>query len=194
MRFMPSWSKLKAVAHTLPYDTALTEGYQRGKPLHPARWQSVTIPTLVVVGGKSPAWMQHAMRALASAVPNASFRTLAGQTHMVKAKVLAPMLVEVLQGADGTRRRNSGQSPRVCVAAGRANPAGSGAVLRAVIVRSGSRSTGGRALEQQRALAAVARERRGTLELGSRLGEPAEFDEQIAADAWQEMIVVQRRL
>ncbi|HEY8597729.1 MAG TPA: alpha/beta hydrolase, partial [Thermomicrobiales bacterium] len=33
MRFMPVWSKLKAVAHTLPYDFAILDGNQVGKPL-----------------------------------------------------------------------------------------------------------------------------------------------------------------
>jgi pimeloyl-ACP methyl ester carboxylesterase len=43
---------------------------------------------------KSPAWMRNGMHALAKALPNAKLRTLEGQTHMVKPKVLAPTLVE----------------------------------------------------------------------------------------------------
>jgi pimeloyl-ACP methyl ester carboxylesterase len=94
MRFMPVWSKLKAVAHTLPYDTILTIENQSGKSLPTNRWRSVTVPTLVVHGGKSPAWMDHAMHALADGLPNAEHRTLAGQTHNVQSNVLAPMLAE----------------------------------------------------------------------------------------------------
>jgi hypothetical protein len=45
-------------------------------------------------GGKSPAWMRNSARAVADAVPNAQHRTLEGQTHMVKAKVQAPVLRE----------------------------------------------------------------------------------------------------
>ena len=45
-------------------------------------------------GGKSPAWMRNATRALAGIVPNATYRTLDGQTHMVKPKALAPPLIE----------------------------------------------------------------------------------------------------
>jgi len=52
------------------------------------------VPTLAVVGGKSPAWLHHGMRALADVLPNAQLRVLEGQTHMVKAKALAPLLVE----------------------------------------------------------------------------------------------------
>jgi pimeloyl-ACP methyl ester carboxylesterase len=98
MRVMPVWSKLKAVAHTLPYDGAIVQDNQRGQPLPARRWASVTIPTLVLDGGKSPVWMRHAMRSLATVLPNARYLTLDGQTHMVKAPVHAPALVEFFTG------------------------------------------------------------------------------------------------
>jgi pimeloyl-ACP methyl ester carboxylesterase len=91
---IPVWSKLKAVAHTLPYDGAIVRENQRGKPLPASRWASVTIPALVMDGGNSPAWMLHANRAFASVLPNAQYRTLKGQTHMLKPKAHAPVLVE----------------------------------------------------------------------------------------------------
>jgi pimeloyl-ACP methyl ester carboxylesterase len=94
MPLMPAWSKLKAVAHTLPYDGALVQENQRGRPLPASRWASVTIPTLVMDGGNSPQWMRHANRALANVLPNAMYRTVEGQTHMVKPKAHAPVLVE----------------------------------------------------------------------------------------------------
>ena len=98
MRFMPAWSKLKAVAHTVIYDAALVDDYQKGKPLPAERWASVTMPTLVAVGGKSPDWMRHAMRELADILPNASHRVLEGQTHIVKPEALAPVLVAFFEG------------------------------------------------------------------------------------------------
>jgi len=94
MRLMPVWSKLKAVAHTLPYDGAIVRDNQRGKPLPANRWASVTVPTLVTDGGKSPAWMRQANQTLAASLPNAQYRTLEGQTHMLKPKAHAPMLVK----------------------------------------------------------------------------------------------------
>jgi pimeloyl-ACP methyl ester carboxylesterase len=94
MRLMPMWSKLKAIAHTLPYDGAIVQDNQRGKPLPPSPWASVTIPALVMDGGNSPAWMLHANRRLASVLPNAQYRTLEGQTHLLKPKAHAPILVE----------------------------------------------------------------------------------------------------
>ena len=98
MRFMPAWSRLTGVAHTLPYDMTIVLDNQRGKPLPVTRWTSATAPTLVVAGGKSPAWMRNAMQALARVIPNAKHYTLEGQTHMVSAKVLAPVLVEFFGG------------------------------------------------------------------------------------------------
>ena len=94
MRLMPAWSKVTAVAHTLPYDFAIVGPFQKGQPLPKLRWTGATMPTLVMDGGKSPAWMRNATRALASVLPNATYRTLDGQTHMIKPKALAPPLVD----------------------------------------------------------------------------------------------------
>ncbi|MER6577247.1 alpha/beta hydrolase [Nonomuraea sp. NPDC001023] len=94
MRFMPAWARLKAVAHTLPYDTALVFPYQGGLPYPEGAWASVTVPTLVADGGKSPAWMRNSVAALAKALPAADHRTLDGQTHIVKPEALAPVLRE----------------------------------------------------------------------------------------------------
>jgi pimeloyl-ACP methyl ester carboxylesterase len=94
MPLMPMWSKLKTIAHTLPYDGAIVRDNQRGKALPAKRWASVTVPTLVMDGGKSPLWMRRANQSLAASLPNAQYRTLEGQTHMLKPKAHAPMLVE----------------------------------------------------------------------------------------------------
>lgn len=93
----PMWRKLKAIAHTLPYDGAIVSANQRGKPLAADRWASVRVPTLVMDGGKSPAWMRNANRSLATVLPNAQYRTLDGQTHMLKPKAHAPVLVEFFE-------------------------------------------------------------------------------------------------
>ena len=97
MRLMPMWSKLEAIAHTLPYDGAIVRDNQRGKALPADRWASVTVPTLVMDGGKSPAWMRRGNQSLATALPNARYRTLEGQTHMLKPKAHTPMLVEFFE-------------------------------------------------------------------------------------------------
>ncbi len=107
MRFMPAWSRLKGVAHTLPYDDAFVDAYQKGKSLPAGRWDPVTVPTLVISGGKSQTWIRNAARALADALPNAEHRTLEGQSHIVKAEALAPVLMEFL-----TRTGAATPSPR----------------------------------------------------------------------------------
>jgi pimeloyl-ACP methyl ester carboxylesterase len=94
MRVMPAWTNLTAVAHTLPYDFSIVGPHQKGQPLPSSRWSTATMPTLVMDGGKSPTWIRNATRALAGVLPNAIYRTIDGQTHMVKPKALAPPLIE----------------------------------------------------------------------------------------------------
>jgi pimeloyl-ACP methyl ester carboxylesterase len=99
MRLMPMWKGMKAVAHTLPYDwAALGDHNMHGDPLRPEEWASVTVPTLVVYGSKSPAGLQKGSRALAQVLPNAELRELEGQAHNVSMKALAPVLAEFFAG------------------------------------------------------------------------------------------------
>jgi pimeloyl-ACP methyl ester carboxylesterase len=100
MPLTPVWPKLKAVAHTLPYDITIMQDHQRGRPFATGEWAAVKTPTLVAAGGKSPAWMTNATRALADALPDARYRTLPGQTHMVKPQVIAPVLTEFFLSQD----------------------------------------------------------------------------------------------
>jgi hypothetical protein len=74
--------------HTSP-PHRLRGGVPEGPPAAGGRWDGVGIPVLVLAGGKSPAWMRTAMRALSQAIPGATLHTLQGQTHMLKPKVTA---------------------------------------------------------------------------------------------------------
>ncbi|MBB5956433.1 pimeloyl-ACP methyl ester carboxylesterase [Saccharothrix tamanrassetensis] len=96
MRIMPPWKKLKAVAHTLPHDFALVGEFQRGVQPPADRWAGAKAPGLVIAGGKSPEYMRNAQASLARALPDAELKVLDGQTHMVKAQVTAPVLVDFL--------------------------------------------------------------------------------------------------
>src|SRR5215207_7139059 len=98
MRFMPAWRKLKRVAHTLPYDGEIMGDTQLGRPLPASRWPGTKVKTLVVVGGKSPAFFHNGTTMLAELLPHAEHRVLDGQTHMVKAKVLGPALIDYFLG------------------------------------------------------------------------------------------------
>ena len=92
MRLMPVWRKLTGVAHTLPYDLSIVGPSQQGRPLPAGRYDAVRPRTLVIAGGKSPDWMRNAQQRIAAAVPNGRLETLAGQTHMIKPKVVAPVV------------------------------------------------------------------------------------------------------
>ncbi|TFH62567.1 alpha/beta fold hydrolase [Peribacillus frigoritolerans] len=95
MRIMPGvWSKLMAVAHTLPYDAALLDGYMEGKELSAEWWSSVTMPTLVLEGTESPASLRHRAQALANALPNAQLLSKKGLGHTKKldTKKISPEL------------------------------------------------------------------------------------------------------
>jgi pimeloyl-ACP methyl ester carboxylesterase len=99
MRLMPMWKGLKSVAHTLPYDWAAMGNHNMyGKPLQPAEWASVTVPTLVAYGSKSPTALQKGSRALAEVLPNANLRALEGQSHNVSMKALVPVLETFFTG------------------------------------------------------------------------------------------------
>ena len=95
MQLTPMWKGLKATAHTLPYDwAALGKHTMYGAPLNPEEWASVTVPTLVVYGAKSPDVLQQGSRALAEVLPNAELRELQRISHNLKMNVLAPVLAE----------------------------------------------------------------------------------------------------
>ena len=62
------------------------------------------MPTLVLVGEKSPKWFHNSMEAVALALPNAGLAAAARQTHMVKPKILAPQLTEFYATPDHADR------------------------------------------------------------------------------------------
>jgi pimeloyl-ACP methyl ester carboxylesterase len=81
------WVPFETVAHTLPYDHAVTGD---AGP-HPELAQ-ITVPTTVVVGGASPDWFKQAGRAVADLVPGATLLELEGMDHGVPDEVIAPVI------------------------------------------------------------------------------------------------------
>ena len=83
----PMWPGLEAIAHTLAYDAACLGND------HPptARLAKVTQPTLVATGGGND-FFEQAADSIAASLPRAERLTLAGQTHLVDPKALAPAL------------------------------------------------------------------------------------------------------
>ncbi len=94
MRHAPMWSGMEATAPTIWYDGSVMGDTMRGSPEPLKQWSSMHVPTLVMDGGASPDWMHHAAQALVAVLPNAQYRTLAGQTHAVEPQALAPVLKE----------------------------------------------------------------------------------------------------
>ena len=72
-----AWKKNQSVAHTVPYDLTLLEDWSVLRE----RSTSVTVPTLVVGGEKSPASLKDAVATVAGALPNARRMYLPGQDH-----------------------------------------------------------------------------------------------------------------
>jgi len=100
MRGMPMWAEMEKMAHTLAYDGKVMGDNMAGNTLRAKQWTSITVPTLVMDGGASPAWARNAVQAVADVLPNAQRRTLEGQTHGVDPAALAPILVEFFQARD----------------------------------------------------------------------------------------------
>jgi len=99
MKQSPFWQVVKGIAHTLPYDARIVvDGYHDGK--FPARWQKVTVPTLVIGGDATPAEAPHlaiSTEAIGRALPNAQRATLKGQNHGPAPEALAPVLHQFLR-------------------------------------------------------------------------------------------------
>ncbi len=91
MRQYPMWTMWEAIAPTIAYDAAAV-GEDGSVPTE--RAATMTVPTLILNGGESYPFMLVSARTLAAAMPNARYITLAGQSHEVKAEVIAPVLVE----------------------------------------------------------------------------------------------------
>src|SRR5207248_2598851 len=103
-RTQPWFAGLEAVAHTLPYDVAILEGTQSGRPLSPSLTKNVRQPALVIVSSPGLPWMHHGNQALVDALPDARLIELEGEFHALKPEVLAPPITEFLAGVPQTAR------------------------------------------------------------------------------------------
>lgn len=89
MERLPMWKGLTGMARTLAYDTIeLMEQYPK---LDTA---GINAKTIVMYGSASPAFMGDTASRLAEVMPNAKLQPIEGQTHDVKAGVLAPVLAK----------------------------------------------------------------------------------------------------
>ena len=91
MRAAPVWGWFTALAHTLPYDLALSGP---GLALPAEQLARIRVPVLAIGGGQSPQWLPDAARAVAATVPGARYVQLDGQDHGVlnQPAALLPLL------------------------------------------------------------------------------------------------------
>jgi len=88
---MPNaWQRNKLVVHTVPYDLTILDD----RSVLNARSSSISVPTLVIGGEKSPRELRDAVVAVANALPNGKSRFLSGQDHNISCRALAPVLLE----------------------------------------------------------------------------------------------------
>lgn len=88
MRQSADWQKLEAVAPTLVYDCTISDATT------PAVLGAVEAPTLVLDSSGSSEDLSGWAASVASQLPDARHRSLAGEWHTVADEVLAPVLIE----------------------------------------------------------------------------------------------------
>ena len=93
MEGSPAWPALEALAHTLPYDIALT-----GDQGVPASLGAIAMPVLVLGGGTSPDWFHRTVTETAAVIPGARLVMMEGYDHGVPPEVIAPVLTEFFLG------------------------------------------------------------------------------------------------
>jgi pimeloyl-ACP methyl ester carboxylesterase len=92
LRHAPFRPALEAVAHTLVYDAAIIGDLTLPSELI----ASITTPTIVIDGEKSPPLMRSAAQAVADTLRNGRRSTLAGEGHDISPDVTAAVLREFL--------------------------------------------------------------------------------------------------
>jgi pimeloyl-ACP methyl ester carboxylesterase len=94
MRCIPwVWPRLKSVAHTLPYDAEIMDGFT--VPVE--RFASIPVPALVAWGSKTDPRIKEAARRIAGAIPGAQPAELAGQSHNVNPAALVAAVTDFLR-------------------------------------------------------------------------------------------------
>ncbi len=88
MKAGPKWQRMRSLAHTLPYDVAISNK----QSIPPGVMSKIRIPTLLVAGGASPPWTRSAIAALAAEIPQAETLILDGQDHGVSDDAIVPVL------------------------------------------------------------------------------------------------------
>ncbi len=91
MKMLPMWKVMRSVAHTLPYDAAVMDGFK----VPTKRLAAIKVPTTVANGAKTSPALKIGAKAAADAVPKSQYRVVPKANHGVKPKAIAPELAAV---------------------------------------------------------------------------------------------------
>ena len=94
LRHAPFRPALENMAHTLVYEMTILGDMSVPTELV----DSVMVPTLVMDGGDSSAFLRNGAQTVADALPKGQHRRLPGQTHDIVPEVLAPVLEAFFKG------------------------------------------------------------------------------------------------
>ena len=97
MRSLPAWQARVAAAHTIPRELRAPEAYR----FDPERFRDLEVPTLLLIGGDSPATFEEAEKAVAQALPSSRILVLPGQGHVAMDTATDLFTTEVLRFLEG---------------------------------------------------------------------------------------------
>jgi pimeloyl-ACP methyl ester carboxylesterase len=107
-RALPAWQVRVALAPTIPRELTIEKSYR----FRPERFAAMQTPTLLLLGGDSPAFFRKAIEALDAALPNSRIAVMPGQQHIAMDVVPALFLGEVRRFLSGpTTTAAGGASP-----------------------------------------------------------------------------------
>lgn len=89
MKGSPRWEGIQKIDFTLAYDYAVL-----GNGTVPDTVKQIRVPTLVMDGEKSMAFMHPTADRIAALIPTAQRKTVKGQTHQAAPEAVAPLLIE----------------------------------------------------------------------------------------------------
>ncbi len=96
MRMSPVWKKLVATADSTAHDFAVLKPFSRGETLRAEDWAALTVPVLLLVGGRSAPALTKGAKRIIEVLPDATLRELPGVSNDPVAAELAPAIGEFL--------------------------------------------------------------------------------------------------
>ena len=99
IKAQPAWSARLATVHTLPREFRAMEKHR----IEPSRFAALDVPTLLLLGGDSPARFRSSMDVVSAALPRSTLKMLPGQQHNAMdtaPPVFVRAVTEFIQGID----------------------------------------------------------------------------------------------